>query len=119
MVLQQAERSGGTGKGRGVEALGEELLRPGAVHAFVCEQEAHRLKWIKNDGVAEGEEGTGTGAPRRGLHRTPENLNVVQRDIWRRGSAARTERTRTDDVGIQTFVDQQRESSAESEVAEW
>lgn len=63
-----------------------------------------------NGGRAEGEEGMGTAAPRSGSQKTPEGKRVVARNVWRTGSAAYSERMGSDDGGVETFGDRQRES---------
>lgn len=53
----------------------------------------------------------GTAAPRCGSQRTPEGVSVVERDVWRKSGAACSERTTSDIVGIEAFVDRIREST--------
>lgn len=56
-------------------------------------------------GMAEREQIVRTAAPRTGSQGTPERMCVVGRNVRRRGTAACSERTRSDDVRIEAFVD--------------
>lgn len=56
-----------------------------------------------NCGVAEREEDAGAVAPSSGSQKTPDDSRVVRRDVCRSDSAACTERTKSDDVGIEAF----------------
>lgn len=61
--------------------------------------------------MEEEEEGAGTAMLRCGSQQAPESMSVVERDLWRGGSAACLERKRNGIVRTDKFVDRQRESS--------
>lgn len=60
--------------------------------------------------MAEEEEGSGAAAPHRGAQKPPEGMCVVERNVSGRGSEPSSERTRSGEVGIEVFVNEQRES---------
>lgn len=60
--------------------------------------------------MADGGKGVGTAAP-RGLQRAPEGKGKIGNDVSRRDSAASSERAKSDNVGMETFVDRLNEST--------
>lgn len=110
--MRRAERSGGTEVERGLEAMGKELVRREVLHALVYEKADDRVvEGIRNSGMTEGEKGVKTAASRRGSHETPEDMCVVGRIGSRKNSSPSLKRTRSDNVGVEAFVDWKRESS--------
>lgn len=61
--------------------------------------------------MAEDEEGAGTATPRQRSQRAPEGMRVEGEDVCRKGSAACSGRTRSNNVGIETFIARQGVSS--------
>lgn len=64
-----------------------------------------------NDEVAKKSKITRKALPRLGSHGTPEGMRVVEKDVWRKGSTACLERTRSDSTRMRPVVDRKRDSS--------
>lgn len=87
-VLRRADRIKGTRVRRGLNALGEELLRRRLLYALVCKNEDDRVvHGIGNGGVAEKEEDVGPSSRRRDSQRTLEGTREVERTVSRSGSS--------------------------------
>lgn len=65
---------------------------------------------IGKGGVLELQDDVETTAAHRGLQSTPESMRGVDRNVSRRDRAACSERTGTDNAGIEVSVDRQKES---------
>lgn len=118
-VVRRAEHSGETETRRNLGAMREELVHQRAVYALVYEKDDERVLGDRERRSGRGEEGARKAAARCGSQGTPKNMRVVARHVWRKGSAACLDRTKSGSAGIEAFVDWQRETSGGAETAQW
>lgn len=105
--VQQEDRSKAVSRSGG----GGARAPSGGLHAVLRERRRQISRRIGKGEVAEGREDVGAEAPRRGLQNTLELIRVVGKNVSRRDSAVGSERTRSEKVGVETFVDWQKQKN--------
>lgn len=105
MVLQLAKRSRGEGPEQGLEAMGESRARSSGLCAGLQIERLQGCGRIGNGRVREVEEVVRTAPLRRNSQGAARNMRVVERNESTRESAASLVRTRSDNVGLEEFVD--------------